>query len=296
MKRILVGNQKRWFSKQERWFGNYESATKKALNRQLRKRWVGNQKEAELATKMEAKRRLQKLLFQRLLVSLTRCTERREGLRDYTVLCSRDGKIFAQAVYKNPLGEIYGGDLLARSLKRSLCKVSARALGTLLLKKRSCHNVLMPPPTPEHPHHTSRPCVIWAEETQQPEPDFWLLKRSFFGCWLMLTRMFLVADSHGLGCWLGCSWLLTRIVSDSAPSVADSWLLTRCFSVADSVLRSCWLVVADSVNVRTVCVCERTLLNPNATMCTVPSFQYPNYWPARRPRSNQHPTYGGVLK
>ena len=68
--------------------------------------------------------------------------------------------------------------------------------------------------------------------------NFWLLKRSFFGCW---KGPFLVSDSVGLGCWLGRSWLLTRmfLVADSV----GCWL--GCFScwllVADSGVRSCWL-------------------------------------------------------
>ena len=165
-------------------------------------------------------------------------------------------------------------------------------------EERTSKNVITPPhPPPKPPQPTPS---VWTPMSRQwrwstknalartlshpPHPStlglyFWLLKRSFFGCWLgpflvadsvlswLLTRTLLVADSvlswlltrsgrswlltrSFLGCWLGRSWLLTRSVADSAALVADSWLLTRLFVVADSVGFSCWLVVADSVGCR----------------------------------------------
>ena len=89
---------------------------------------------------MEAKRRLPKLLFQELLVSVARCTERREGHRtplSFAIEMAR----FAPAVYKSSVREIYGGDPLARSLKRSLCNVSARDLGKRSSVKISCKDL-----------------------------------------------------------------------------------------------------------------------------------------------------------
>ena len=62
------------------------------------------------------------------------------GAQDPAVFCNRDGKIFAPAVYSS-VGEIYGGDLLARSLKRSLCNVSARDLGKMSSVKISCKDL-----------------------------------------------------------------------------------------------------------------------------------------------------------
>ena len=113
-------------------------------------------------------------------------------------------------------------------------------------EERTSKNVITPPhpPPPKPPQRTPS---VWTPMSRQwrcsmrnalartlshpSHPStlglyFWLLKRSFFGCWL---GPFLVADSDVLGCWLGRSWLLTRtfLVADSV----SCWL--SCFS--------CWL-------------------------------------------------------
>ena len=71
-------------------------------------------------------------------------------------------------------------------------------------EERTSKNVITPLPS-LHPW----PLFLVAEKVL-----FWLLTRSFLGCWLgrswLLTRSFLVADSDVLGCWLG--QLLTRLL------------------------------------------------------------------------------------